>query len=43
MWNFLNNTDLDKSYYVEFKNDNTTTKSLAKEMCAFSNAFAWLY
>ena len=36
---FLNNTDLDEGYFVEFKNDDTTTTKLAKEICAFSNTF----
>lgn len=36
---FLNNTDLDESFFVEFKNDDVTTKGLAKEICAFSNTF----
>lgn len=36
---FLDNTDLDESFFVEFKNDKVTTKGLAKEICAFSNTF----
>lgn len=36
---FLNNTDLDESFFVEFKNDDVSTKGLAKEICAFSNTF----
>lgn len=36
---FLDNTDLDESFFVEFKNDKVTTKGLAKEICAFSNIF----
>lgn len=36
---FLDNTDLDENFFVEFKNDKVTTKGLAKEICAFSNTF----
>ena len=36
---FLDNTDLDESFLVEFKNDKVTTKGLAKEICAISNTF----
>ena len=36
---FLNNADLDESFFVEFKNDCVQTKSLAKEICALSNTF----
>ena len=36
---FLNNTDLDESFFVEFKNDDVSTKGLVKEICAFSNTF----
>ncbi len=36
---FLNNTNLDESFFVEFKSDEVTTKGLAKEICAFSNTF----
>ncbi len=36
---FLNNADLDENFFVEFKNDEVTTRGLAKEICAFSNTF----
>ena len=36
---FLNDIDLDESFYIEFKNDKISTKGLAKEICAFSNTF----
>ena len=36
---FLNNMDLDESFFIEFKNDQISTKGLAREICAFSNTF----
>lgn len=36
---FLNNLDVDESFFIELKEDNVSTRSLAKEICAFSNTF----
>ena len=36
---FLDNYDEDESFFIEFKNNNVSSKDLVKEICAFSNTY----
>lgn len=36
---FLENLDVEESFFIELKEDSVSTRSLAKEICAFANTF----